>query len=445
MLFSLLTFALPAHAQMLPQGANVNLYFPQIADGGTGSGRWQTTFSFLNCDSSASATVKLWLIRDDGSGLAMDFGSGASSYHTFTIPPSGSRVLRSAATSPVTAVGWAIAETSVPVQAVAAYRQFVGDVPKQEISVHPTLPTIAFRSPASRLLGVALANRYNYDPITVNLEILDSEGRRLADPVQVTVPALGHAAFYVYQKFPAVADFSGTLLISAANSTYPYNDQFVAMTINSDVAGIWSGLPPGSASWPIAHWERIKLVYSDLVNTAIRHGFLSTPPTLTVDTSHVINAYASSNGTVTITLAISQLISDSPSELAWIIGHELGHIYQFTHGMQLLFDTNIELDADVWGTILSLLAGYDPYAGAGVLGKLAMASGRAGILAQLFDNLTDPHTSFANRLDSLYNTLVTACSASSDTKAACDSYKKAVHPDFPGNAPLAVGKPNTNQ
>jgi hypothetical protein len=44
----LLIMSFPAFAQLQPQGADVNLYFPQIADGGTGGGKWQTTFAFVN-------------------------------------------------------------------------------------------------------------------------------------------------------------------------------------------------------------------------------------------------------------------------------------------------------------------------------------------------------------------------------------------------------------
>ena len=33
-----------------------------------------------------------------------------------------------------------------------------------------------------------------------------------------------------------------------------------------------------------------------------------------------------------MTLALAELISDSPSELASVIGHEFGHIYQVRNG-----------------------------------------------------------------------------------------------------------------
>lgn len=111
----------------------------------------------------------------------------------------------------------------------------------------------------------------------------------------------------------------------------------------------------------------------------------------------------------------------------------LGHMYQLKHGNT--FSSNRELDADVWGTFLALGAGYDPYGAAGALGKLGMATGSAGIIAQIFDDILDPHTSFANRLDNLYQTMTVACGIST-LKAACDAYKKRVHPNFPPSVPL---------
>jgi predicted Zn-dependent protease len=157
-----------------------------------------------------------------------------------------------------------------------------------------------------------------------------------------------------------------------------------------------------------------------------------------------INAYASpSANEVHIFLNLAELISDSESELAFVIGHELGHILQSKIGLQ--FYPNPELDADQYGMLLALLSGYDPYGAAGALAKLAMASGTAGLLDQNFDNLlaivgADLHGSFNNRLALVFGSMQLICS-SPQYSGFCNSYKSLVHPHLPPIAPLSADRP----
>lgn len=422
-----------AFAQMLPQGAHVNFCFPQVADGG---GQWRTTFVFVNPDTSTAANIDLWLLTSEGSALSFDFGSGANSHHVFTIPPRGSRTIRSTSTAPDVRGGWAYAEASIPVQAIAYYREIIGGIPKGEVAVNPSPPTTRFSSPASRNLGVAIANPYNY-PITVDLEIGNSEGIKLASTVQVSVPPAGRRAFYIFEKFPQVATFSGTLVIRANDSTYPQNDAFVAMTMSQDETGMWSGLPPGSYPRPQSDYDRIWLVYLNVLNAAKTLEILPSYPTLAITYGTVINARAYSTANkIEITAGLSQLL-ESDSELAYVIGHELGHFWQRTPGADLLAP-NVELDADVRGMILALAAGYDPYGAAAALGKLGMVFGRADLQSQIFDDITDPHTSFANRLNNLHQFVGVMCGVIPDL---CTMYKGIFHPNFPTTIPLEAKKP----
>jgi hypothetical protein len=417
-----------ALSQLLPQGAHVNFCFPQVADGG---GQWQTTFVFLNPDTSASASVDLWLSKSDGATLSIDFGSGASAHHVLSIPPRGTRTIRSTSTSPNVRAGWAYAESSIPVQAIGYYSEIVNGIPKGTVAVNPSLPTIQYSSPASRDLGVAIANLYN-SSITVTLEIGDSEGVKLAPSVQVSIPPWGQRTFYVFEKFPQVSDFSGTLVISANNTTYPQNDAFVAMTLSQDVRGMWSGLPPGSYLRPQSDFDRIWLVYKNILNTAKNLDILTTYPELSIPTGSDINARAYiTDNKIEITKALSQLL-DSDSELAAAIGHELGHFWQRAPNANQ-FDSNSELDADIRGMILALGAGYEPYSTAGALGKLSMLFDRADLRSQVYDNIYDPHTSFANRLDNLHRFVDVLCLF---YPGVCTDYKNAFHPGFPPSIPL---------
>ena len=139
---------------------------------------------------------------------------------------------------------------------------------------------------------------------------------------------------------------------------------------------------------------------------------------------------------------LAELISDSESELAFVVAHELGHIIQARIGQLALVPGNIELDADEYGLYLSLAAGYDPYGAAGALAKLSMASGTAGLLNQNFDNLaavagTDLHGSFNNRLALIFQSMQALCSLQV-AQSFCTQYKSLFHPHLPAAAPLMV-------
>lgn len=436
-LFSFLVAAALApimvRGQMIPQTAHVLLYFPQLADGGTQVQKWQTTFSFINTNPSTAASIWLRVYGNDGKPLALDLGAGLASQHQFSIPPLGSRTLRSKIASPTVVTGWAIAGSNVPVVGTVTFRELVSGTAHQQISAEATLPTIRYISPATASLGVAIANPFSASSISVNLSLTDSEGRSLGNTASVTLPPNGHTSFNVSDKFP-VGSFSGTLKISAANAP---GDQFVAWTLGED-GGLLASLPSGRLEWPVSHWERIWLVYQQVVDTAIRAGLIDTAPELKIESARIVNAYARNGTTVGVYLALSELISDSPSELAYVVAHEVAHIRQQRTGQTTM--ENREFDADIWGVMIAMLAGYDPYGIAGALAKLSMATGQAGLTNQFEDELSsDAHKSFNSRLDSVYTILTAVCS-NPDVKATCDQYKSLVHPNLPPVAPLALGK-----
>jgi len=415
-----------------PQGAHVHHYFPQVADG---SGEWQTSFTFINPDDSAYAAVTLRLFSGDGSGLALDFGSGAFDTHAFLIPARGTITKRSTGTLPVLTGGWAFVSSTIPVQAVASYRQSVGGVPKLDVSLYPTLPTIEFFSPASNNHGFAIANVHISEPITVKLEIRDTNGVALGNPVSINIPALGYKSAYLSQYFPGV-NFSGTLRITAADTAFPRNDEFVAMTIGSDGVGLWAGLPPGPASRPQPDYDRLWLAYKSLVNAALKSNAIRQAPGMEVLLGNRIDIHIDTEaGLIVATLGVAQLL-DSDNELAYAFGHELGHLIQSDKG--LVYDPgDSEMDADVWGMILSMLAGYDPYAAAGALGKLSMASGGAGLITESFDDILYPNVSFTYRLGNLYQFFDQVCSRS---PGGCGAYRRKFHPNFPAGVPMAPAR-----
>lgn len=190
--------------------------------------------------------------------------------------------------------------------------------------------------------------------------------------------------------------------------------------------------------------ERISKVWAKVLNAAVNVFPLGTPPSLVIDhTSGQINSFADpTKNQVHIFENLAELISDSESELSFVVGHEIGHIIQARVGGLIFVPGNAEQDADEYGMLLSLTAGYDPYGAAGALAKLAMASGDAGLLSQTFDNLnlaagTDLHDSFNNRLALIYQNMKEIC-GDPDFQSFCATYKGVIHPLLPPSAPLST-------
>jgi hypothetical protein len=442
-LFALLlasTFA--ASAQLQPRSAHVNLYFPHFTNGTIyvagqpTSQQWQTSFTFANVGLSA-ANVKLSLYDGNGNPLSVDFGSGASDFFTFAVPANGLYLMRSVFTTTANVSGWAYAETDVPVQATVAFRLFDNGVPKQELSAQPTLPVLTYTSPANAFLGVALANPYTDTETLVNAYLYDQSGVLVAGPVLLTIPVNGHIEFNPWQKF-SLSDLNlqGVLRLEGLDPTYP--DRFVAWTVNS-YAGILSTLPPGDFVFPISHYDRIWLVWSILLDEAYNMdaSFSSSAIDLGILSDQVVNAFITGTSEVDVTLGLSELINDSDSEMAFVLAHQLGHIYQARNSGQLKYvPTNAEADADQWAMNILLAARYDPYAAPGALAKLAMA-GTNNLTGSTFDGIATAlaTTSLNARLANAYSAIQTVCGGVNSS--LCLGYKDEVHPHLPPNAPLA--------
>jgi hypothetical protein len=448
-------------AQFEPDSAQVNLYFPQLADGGLPSQRWQTSFIFFNPSQATSVSATLYIYDNNGQPLAMDLGAGSASSTSFTVPPQGTRTFTSTAASPSIVTGWAQAYAVLPLQGTVIFRYSTNGIAKDAVSSQATVPSLQFVSPAPNgLLGIAVGNVYSAQSVSVTVQALDANGNPVGSTTLPLV-ANGHTSFTLSQIIPTLpANFTGSVRIYTAN----LSDYFVAWTLNGDASGILSSLPPGGLGWPISHWDRIWLVFSKVLNAAQSLqgtwgvDLTSSPPTLQILSDEVINATGSSNG-VTIYSAISELISDSPSELAFVIGHEFGHVVQGRLAgsggtLSPIFPpisqtfAGIETDADRMGLILSLEAGYDPYAGAGALAKISMATGTSSLLSQATIDYefvngqlgSDPHASWGDRIDLLMQTLVATCS-NPQYASTCQQYKSIVHPNFPSSEPLSRPAP----
>lgn len=431
--------AVSCFGQIEPEGSQVFSYFPHLVDGGPASQRWTTRLTFTNPNSSFPVAVAVQFYRNDGGPLALNFGSGAQTSLGFTIPPQGSTSIVSAAASASTAEGWAIAASTLPVQGVIQFRYSVNGLPQQEVSAQATPASQFFRSPATRESGVAVANIYNNASLRAIVTAISSGGQSLGSAT-VSVPALGHQSFNLGTLFPSLAStFRGTVTVAPSNGS----DYFVVWTLNGE--GALSSYPPAGSAWPVSHYERIWKVWTKILNVAAAQfpQLAAAPPKLVVDYSTgQINALANpTTNEVYIFINLAELISDSESELAFVVGHELGHIIQARRNGLFLVPTNAEQDADQYGMLLGLISGYDPYAAAGALAKLSMASGDASLVSQLFDNYVaslglDLHGSFNQRIALIFTNMQQLCLS---LKSFCDDYKRLVHPHLPPLVPLVRG------
>ncbi|MDW8131330.1 MAG: M48 family metalloprotease [Bryobacterales bacterium] len=434
----LLGFALTAAAQLEPGGAGAVLYFPQLADGGSPAReQWQTSLTFIHAApwSNETANVLVEFFDDEGRPLALDFGSGPASSMQFTIPAKGMRRFRSRMVSSTVVTGWARAFASLPVQGTVAFRQFLSGRAAVELTAHGTLPTHTYSAPANAELGIALGNPDSTDSVTLEVMLRNTAGSDVGRR-SVTLPPLGHRSFNLGTLFGGLAPgFYG--LVEISHATRPV--YFVGWAVHAE-GGLMSTLPSGNWPWPPSHKERIYSVYVRVTGAArlVDPEVFGQVPQLLIGTERQINAYAFRTGDrIQINLATSQLFSDAEAELAYVVAHELGHIYQFRTGRKL-FSSNDELDADAWAALLLLASGYEPYAAAGALGRLQLAAGAPGLLGEFVRDLVDPHRSFSTRIDRVFQTLRQACAATTETRRLCETYRSLLHPNFPSDLPLWI-------
>lgn len=437
-------------AQLDPQDVQVVSYFPQVADGGSAAQKWLTSFTFLNPHFTIKATATLRILGNDGNPLALDFGAGPTSQTTFTLAPQGSVTFVSTGASTSIATGWAFVTSTLPLEGVVQYRYSVNGVAQQGVSVEATPASIGFLSPVTAVSGVALANPYA-GSIGIVVSVLDTNGQQVASSTVNLSPST-HQAFNLAQVFPSLgAAFRGSVQLSGSTAgTY-----FVALILSGD-GGVLSSLPPSGLPWPAAQFERTWKVWLKVLNAAFQDStaspLLTKTPGLVVDPNmQGINSFAcvvtfsvcpAPDDSVHVFYSMAELMSDSDGELAFIAAHELGHVIQSHSAILPLtqFDlkfvpTDREWDADIWGLLLSLEAGYDPWSGTGALGRLLTASTgpNLGLLAPAFDGLNDPHGSLLQRLDNIWNFLEFVCA---QVPQACAQYKSVFHPHFPTSAPL---------
>jgi hypothetical protein len=413
---------------------HVTAYVPHVVDGGPATERWQTSVTVSNYNDTP-ARLDFRFFNNSGQRWQLTFGGTTDSGFTATVPAGAVRTFFTSGTSSGTLNGgWLAVISSLPVQLQAGLRLSQNEQVQLDLPMQPVLPGLGFSGVIAGSSVLSVANTIG-SPITVSFTLLDRDGRTVKEG-NLEVPGFGRRQINVAADFGIDTNFSGSFRAEVSRPS----DAFVMAALARDGLGALNLRALARLTYPMPHVERMLLVYRKVLQAArtMRPEADWENIEFRVGGEREINAFAANGRVVQINLALAELISDSQSELAQVIAHELGHIYQ-QRTRRLEYNENPEFDADVWGLFLALGAGYDPYAMAGSLAKLAMVTGRSGLTQQFEDQVSgDAHQSFNTRLENLYDTLQIVCSLPG-VKSACEEYKGVFHPTFPGNAPL--GRP----
>lgn len=424
-----------------PESAKSSMYFTQLAYGDG----LQTTITLANTNRyPVSGIIEFY--KSDGTPFHIDFGKGPTDTLSFVLPPFQSQVHATTLGGDQVQVGWGYLYATSSVQGVATYGLSGG---LAEVSVPGSLPSTDFIFPATSKTAIAVGNIYSGYSLTILVTAVRGQ-----DVFQetITLPPYGHRAFFLDEILTNIPSrFIGNVVISSPSSPPEY---FSALGLRSN-GQAFSSLPSGAVTRPKPYgymlWDIFLRIKNELYYIAPELPDIGTID-LDIGFEKVINAFGGYNG-IKFNLALAELISDSESEMAFMMGHEMGHVYQARTG-KLLYNSNRELDADVWGLLLSLLAGYDPYASAGTLAKMTMAYGAADLQSQGAEHLQyltefllaggqygQVHGSFNTRLDHIYNTIQSVCNSPGFQKF-CEDYRERFHPHIPGS--LLVSPPGAD-
>ena len=436
--FGIFTVLLAASlfAQVEPEGAESMLYVPSVTVGQSGNTFTSTELTFQNPNTTSPARVTLLFFGDDGQPWPLDFGGGPIVEGGFEVPAQGRRSFQ-AVRSSRTNTGWLAMFSTVPIQMTVVLKQIIGQRVMNTTSYPASMPSTFYQVAAREDQEFCVSNPLGTVARLV-VDTVDSEGATLRS-TGITLRPMQRNCFRPRVLIPTLPPgVLGSISIKSAPGSI---DPFIAEHHIVDGNGYWNVSPSGRTRWPIAHEERIYSTFLRLWATAKTIAAFpdtSKMPDLQILRNRNINAYAEGGHTVAIEIGLSQLISDSPSELAFVIGHEIGHIFQ-QRARSFRFDSRSEYDADFWGAVLSIGAGYDPYAIAGALAKLSMASGRSGLISQFEDELSGDniHKSFNERLSNVFEMLQFVCSLP-QMNSECAKYKSQFHPNLPTGAPLNV-------
>jgi hypothetical protein len=220
-------------------------YVSQIASGGG----WKTTLTLFN-PASRQDTVTVLFRADDGASLSIPLvvtqgGArqvGTSSEVSRTLQPLATLVIESEA--PVTSntlVGWAEVISSRPIPGAAIFSQRDQDGRAMEATAPLDSSALSslvvpFDNRAGFASGVALVNPTD-SPVLLIVRSRNENGIEL-DQSRLELPARGHTAFVIGDRFPSSTGQQGTI-----EFVNPTAERLTGLGLRFNAAGSFTSIP----------------------------------------------------------------------------------------------------------------------------------------------------------------------------------------------------------
>jgi hypothetical protein len=199
-----------------------DIVFPQVVAGGG----WSTTVILTNLSSVSEGYTLLFWTDDGATWRAPIVGQGRVDRLAGTLRPRQC-VTYETDTSPSLEQGWAIilpaTITSARIGGLAVFRQRVAGRPDFEAVVPISSAfdkrfVLLFDNAAGFSTGVALTNADPSNPISVTAAFQD-EAAGLITEQTITLPAMGHTAFSLPDRFPITASKRGSVAFQSSGRT----------------------------------------------------------------------------------------------------------------------------------------------------------------------------------------------------------------------------------
>jgi hypothetical protein len=214
----------------------------QLASGGA----WTTTFTFVNLG-SASAQIRLSFFDNNGKPLILPLtfpqspgaaGPLLAAMLDQSINPNAELVIQTA--GPVLQVGWAQLLTNGNINGFAMYSSASGnsiqdaEVPLQTANASEFV--LPYDNTNGAATGIALANT-TAQPLSVSINVLATGGAVIQSGT-LSLPAMGHASFYLSTQYPATAQQLGTVELVT-----PLGGQICVLGLRFNATGAFSTIP----------------------------------------------------------------------------------------------------------------------------------------------------------------------------------------------------------
>lgn len=209
----------------------------QIADGAG----WKTTIILMNLDIDP-APYTLRFFGSDGAPLRLSFEGSPGRLESLEgiIPVGGSRTIVTQGLDTLLSQGWAELTSTKLVNGLGVFRQRVAGRPDQEAAVSAIVPVSRFVLPYDNTQGfvssMALANTSSSSSRGVTVTPRAEEGTALIGDA-VNLPAQGHIAFAMADRFPSMASRRGAAEFQSSGP------DFAALGLRFNTGGAFTSLP----------------------------------------------------------------------------------------------------------------------------------------------------------------------------------------------------------